>query len=141
MWRPQVGERVQLLRVGEMRGEVRGFLDPKERIEADGEDERRDDEQPGPDTHSLALGRRGDSAHRRLALTAARVSRSTSRLRIVSRLSCACLPLARASATLTRPFLKYIRSGTSVRPLSATRPAIFSISCRCNSSLRWRRSS
>ena len=26
MWRPQVGERVQLLRVGEMRGEVRRFL-------------------------------------------------------------------------------------------------------------------
>ena len=40
------------------------------------------------------------------SLTIARVSRSTSRCRIVSRLSCACLPLASASATLTRPFLK-----------------------------------
>src|SRR4029450_1372114 len=36
--------------------------------------------------------------YRDLALTAARVSRSTSRRRIVSRLSCACLPLTSASA-------------------------------------------
>jgi hypothetical protein len=38
--------------------------------------------------------------------TAARVSRSTSRRRRVSRLSCACLPFASPSCTLTRPFLK-----------------------------------
>ena len=40
------------------------------------------------------------------ALTAARVSRSTSRRLIVSRLSCACLPFASARSTLTFPALK-----------------------------------
>ena len=39
------------------------------------------------------------------------------------------------------PFFKYIRSGTSVKPFSATRPVSFWISWRCSSSLRWRRSS
>ena len=42
----------------------------------------------------------------RLDLMAARVSRSASRRRSVSRLSYSFLPLASATATLTRPFLK-----------------------------------
>ncbi len=42
----------------------------------------------------------------RLDLMAARVSRSASRRRSVSRLSYSFLPLASAMATLTRPFLK-----------------------------------
>ena len=58
-----------------------------------------------------------------------RVSRSTSRRRIVSRLSCACLPARETARTLTRPFLKYIWSGTSVSPFSAVRPINFRISC------------
>ena len=45
-------------------------------------------------------------SHLARSLTAARVSRSTSRRRIVSRLSCTCLPRARASDTFTRPFWK-----------------------------------
>jgi hypothetical protein len=47
---------------------------------------------------------------------ASRASRSAVRRRSVSRLSHICLPLASASSTLTRPFLKYIRVGIKVRP-------------------------
>src|SRR6185503_2596673 len=48
---------------------------------------------------------------RRRSFTAARVSRSVSRRLMVSRLSCAFLPLANEIATFTWPFWKYIRVG------------------------------
>ncbi len=46
------------------------------------------------------------------------ISRLASRLLSDSRLSCFCLPLQMPSRTLARPALKYILSGTSVRPFS-----------------------
>ena len=54
---------------------------------------------------------------------------------IASRLSCACLPFASASATLTRPFLKYMRSGTSVMPRSIVLPISLRISWRVQQQL------
>src|SRR5581483_8716663 len=56
-------------------------------------------------------------AHRRVFM-AARVSRSASRRLIVSRLSYSFLPLARLTATFTRPFWDYSRTGISVIPFS-----------------------
>ena len=64
-------------------------------------------EQPNPVT-GLPVGgiSRTYATYRLRAFIAARVSRSTSFLRIASRLSCACLPLARLMAILALPFLK-----------------------------------
>src|SRR6516165_8794317 len=67
------------------------------------------------------------SGYRR-ALTAARVSRSASRRLMVSRLSYSFFPLARLTATFTRPFLKYMRSGTRVMPRSTVLPISLRIS-------------
>ena len=49
------------------------------------------------------------------------ISRSTSRLAMSSRLSHVFLPRARPSCTFTMPRVKYMRSGTIVRPFSFTR--------------------
>src|SRR5438874_4472417 len=77
-------------------------------------------------------------SHPLRSFTAARVSRSVSRRLIVSRLSCAFLPLARLIATFTRPSFRYIRTGTSVMPRSTVLPISLRISWRCSSSLRRR---
>ena len=67
-------------------------------------------------------------AYFRLLATASRASLSAVRRRSVSRLSHCCLPRARASSIFTRPFLKYIRVGISVRPFCCVLPISLRIS-------------
>ena len=67
---------------------------------------------------------------------AARVSRSTSLRLMVSRLSYSFFPFARLTATFTRPFFMYIRTGTSVMPFSTVLPTSFWISSRWSNNFR-----
>ena len=66
------------------------------------------------------------------------MSRCASRSATTRRLSARSRPRPSAISTFTRPSLKYIRVGTSVRPFSRTLPLSESISLRCRRSLRSR---
>jgi len=70
---------------------------------------------------------------------ASRASLSAVRRRSVSRLSQSCLPLARASSSLTLPFLKYIRVGMRVKPFCWVWPISLRNSSLWTRSLRVRR--
>src|SRR5271155_851778 len=68
-------------------------------------------------------------------------SRWASRFAMSCRLSCACLPRANASSTLTFPSKKYSDNGTSARLPSLILPMSTSIWCLWRSSFRLRRGS